>query len=70
MNERVMSRSQAAYELLELAKGGGLSRAQVEAIQLGCRALVKRHFDCVKNRAVRQARKQQAETSPHETKEN
>lgn len=63
MNERVMSRSQAAYELLELARGG-LSRAQVEAIQLGCRALVKRHFDCMKNRAVRQERKQQAATPP------
>lgn len=66
MNERVMSRSQAAYELLELARGG-LSRAQVEAIQLGCRALVKRHFDCMKNRAVRHAAKASAEAN-EETK--
>ena len=56
----VMSRARAAYELLEISKGEGLSRTQVEALQLGVRALVKRHFDCMKNRAVRQARKQQA----------
>ena len=67
MNERVMSRNEAAAVLMEIARGGR-SRNEVEALQLGVRALVKRHFDCMKNRAVRQERKQQAETSPHETK--
>ena len=57
MNEpRVMSRAEAAYELLRMA-GGGVSRRECEALQTGVRALVKRHFDCMKNRAVRKARK-------------
>ena len=55
-----MSRARAVFELLEIARGGGgLTKAQVEAIQLGVRALVKRHFDCMKNRAVRMMRKEQ-----------
>ena len=57
METESMSRARAAFELLEVARGGGLTRAQVEAVQLGVRALVKRHFDCMKNRAVRMARK-------------
>lgn len=56
MNERVMSRSEAASLLMDMARGG-VSREQVEALQLGVRALVKRHFDCMKNRANRKAKK-------------
>ena len=55
MNERVMSRSCAASLLMDMARGG-VSREQVEALQLGVRALVKRHFDSMKNRANRKAR--------------
>lgn len=54
MNERVMSRSEAAALLMDMSRG--VSREQVEALQLGVRALVKRHFDCMKNRASRKAR--------------
>ena len=56
MNERVMSRSDAAALLMDMARGG-VSRDECEALQLGVRALVKRHFDCMKNRAVRKAKK-------------
>ena len=56
MSERVMSRSEAAALLMDMSRGG-LSREQVEALQLGVRALVKRHFDCMKNRASRKAKK-------------
>jgi hypothetical protein len=52
MNERVMSRSEAAVLIMDMARGG-VSRQEVEALQLGVRALVKRHFDCMKNRAKR-----------------
>ena len=55
MNERVMSRSDAAALLMDMSRGG-VSREQVEALQLGVRALVKRHFDYMKNRANRKAR--------------
>lgn len=57
MNERVMSRSEAAALLMDMSRGGGVSREQVEALQLGVRALVKRHFDRMKNRANRKAKK-------------
>ena len=56
MNERVMSRSEAAALLMDMSRGG-VSREQVEALQLGVRALVKRHFDQMKNRANRKAKK-------------
>ena len=56
MNECVMSRSDAAALLMDMSKGG-VSRKQVEALQMGVRALVKRHFDCMKNRANRKAKK-------------
>lgn len=49
-----MSRSEAAALLMDMSRGG---REQVEALQLGVRALVKRHFDCMKNRASRKAKK-------------
>jgi hypothetical protein len=52
-----MSRSEAASLLMDMAMGGGVSRDQAEALQLGVKALVKRHFDCMKNRANRKARK-------------
>lgn len=56
MNEPVMSRSDAAALLMDMSRGG-VSREQVEALQLGVRALVKRHFDCMKNRTSRKAKK-------------
>ena len=55
MSERVMSRSEAASLLMDMSRG--VSREQVEALQLGVRPLVKRHFDCMKNRAVRKVKK-------------
>ena len=55
MSERVMSRSEAASLLMDMSRG--VSREQVEALQLGVRALVKRHFDCMKNMASRKAKK-------------
>ena len=51
---------EAAAVLMEMARGGG-SRQEVEALQLGVRSLVKRYFDQMKNRAVRQARRLGAE---------
>ena len=60
MNERVMSRSEAAALLMDMSRGG-VSHEQVEALQLGVRALVKRHFDRMKNRASRKARKDEAD---------
>ena len=56
MSERVMSRSEAAALLMDMSRGG-VSRDECEALQLGVRALVKRHFDCMKNRASRKAKK-------------
>ena len=56
MNESVMSRSDAAALLMDMARGG-VSRDECEALQLGVRALVKRHFDHMKNRANRKAKK-------------
>jgi len=53
-DQRVMSRTEAASVLLEMARG--VSRQQCEALQVGVRALVKRHFDCMKNRANRKAK--------------
>ena len=55
MNERVMSRSEAASLLMDMARG--VSRDECEALQLGVRALVKRHFDHMKNQASRKAKK-------------
>lgn len=55
-----MSRSKAAALLMDMVRGG-VSREQVEALQLGVRALVKRHFDCMKNRASRKARKDETD---------
>ena len=52
---KVMSRSEAAFTCMEMARGGG-ARNQCEALQLAVRSLVKRHFDCMKNRANRKAR--------------
>ena len=60
MNEpRVMSRSEAASLLMDMARG--VSREQVEALQLGVRSLVKRHFDKIKNKINRKARKDEAD---------
>ena len=60
MNEpRVMSRSEAASLLMDMARG--VSREQVEALQLGERSLVKRHFDKIKNKINRKARKDEAD---------
>lgn len=50
----VMSRKEAASVLMDMA-GGGASRRQICALQLAVRSLVKRHFDCMKNRARRKA---------------
>ena len=50
-----MSRSEAAALLMDMARG--VSRDECEALQLGVLALVKRHFDCMKNRANRKAKK-------------
>ena len=52
----VMSRSKAASLLMDIARRG-VTREQVEALQLGVRTLVKRHFDCMKNKASRKAKK-------------
>ena len=52
---RVMSRAEAAFTCMEMARGGVL-RNQCEALQLAVRSLVKRHFDCMKNRINRKAR--------------
>lgn len=59
MNERVKSRSEAAALLMDMSRG--VSREQVEALQLGVRALVKRHFDNIKNKINRKARKDEAD---------
>lgn len=56
-----MSRSEAAALLMDMGRGG-VSLDECEALQLGVRALVKRHFDCMKNRANRKARKNEAHT--------
>lgn len=61
MSERVMSRSEAAALLMDMSRGG-VSHEQVEALQLGVRTLVKRHFDCMKNRTVRKAKKNETDT--------
>ncbi len=45
-----MSRAEAAYILLQMA-GGEISVKQCEALQTAVRNLVKRHFDCKKNKA-------------------
>ena len=53
-----MSRSEAAFTLMEMARGGGgVPRKECEALQLAVRTLVKRHFDCMKNRINRKAAK-------------
>ena len=52
-NPRVMSRAEAAFTCMEMARGGVL-RNQCEALQLAVRSLVKRHFDKIKNRKARQ----------------
>ena len=59
MND-VMSRSEAAALLMDMSRRG-VSREAAVALQLGVRALVKRHFDCMKNRANRKARKDEAD---------
>ena len=59
MND-VMSRSEAAALLMDMSRRV-VSREEAEALQLGVRALVKRHFDCMKNRASRKARKDEAD---------
>lgn len=59
-DQRVMSRTEAASVLLEMARGG-VSRQQCEALQVGVRALVKRHFDCMKNRANRKAKQNETD---------
>ena len=55
-----MSRSEAAFLLMDMSRGG-VSREQVEALQLGVRSLVKRHFDSIKNKINRKARKDEAD---------
>lgn len=57
MNDRVMSRSESASLLMDMSRGEGVSREHVEALQLGVKMLVKRHFDQMKNRASRKAKK-------------
>ena len=51
-----MSRAEAAHELMELARGG-YSRKTTEALKLAVRSLVKRHFDSMMNRSVRNERR-------------
>ena len=57
---KLMSRVEAATVLMAMARGG-VSREQCEALQLGVRAIVKRHFDQQKNWAVRRDRRRAAE---------
>lgn len=60
MND-VMSRSEAAALLMDMSRRGGVSREEAEALQLGVRSLVKRHFDNIKNKINRKARKDEAD---------
>lgn len=63
MGDRVMSRIEAVSELLAMSRGGGgLSRRQVEALQLATRSLVKRVFDSSKNYALRKSRREGVES--------
>ena len=57
MDGRVMSGAEAALLCMEMARGG-VSREQCEALQVAVRSLVKRHFDQMKNRQIRKARKE------------
>ena len=52
MDKDVMSRAEAAFVLMKMMRRGGTVR-EVEALQVGVRSLVKRHCDCMKNRARR-----------------
>ena len=60
MND-VMSRSEAAALLMDMSRRGGVSREEAKALQLGVRLLVKRHFDTIKNKIKREARKDEAD---------
>ena len=62
MGDCVMSRIEAVSELLAMSRGGGLSRRQVEALQLATRSLVKRVFDSSKNYALRKSRREGVES--------
>ena len=57
MNQRVMSKADAAFVLMEIARGGYLSHTECEALHTAVRSLVKRYFDRMKNIANRKARK-------------
>lgn len=59
MND-VMSRSEAAALLMDMSRRV-VSREEAEALQLGVRSLVKRHFDTIKNKINRKARKDEAD---------
>ena len=61
MGDCVMSRIEAVSELLAMSRGG-LSRRQVEALQLATRSLVKRVFDSSKNYALRKSRREGVES--------
>lgn len=62
MGDRVMSKAEAVFELLEMSRGGGLSRRRVEALQIATRSLVKRVFDSSKNYALRKSRREGVES--------
>ena len=53
MDKDVMSRAEAAFVLMKMMRRGGGTVREVEALQVGVRCLVKRHCDCMKNRARR-----------------
>ena len=60
MGDHSMSKAEAVYELMAMSKGG-ISRRQVEALQLACRSLVKRWFNSAANLAVRRMRREGVE---------
>ena len=59
MEKDVMSRAEAAHVLLEMMRRGGVR--EIGALQVGVRSLVKRHCDCMKNRAHRNEKGQNDE---------
>ena len=51
-----MSRPEAANILCVMATSRKIDVNGVVALQMGVRSLMKRHFDCQRNRAMRRAR--------------
>lgn len=57
-----MSKAEAVYELMAMARGGGISRRQVEALQVATRSLCKRWFNSAANLEVRRLRRKGVES--------